>query len=80
MNLPITIYQHSLNLSESAAREALDFIEFLEQRYSNVQPLLKQQNATEMFLAKLAGGLSEDFPDVISDNDLGSDACRETLD
>ena len=28
-----TIYQHSLLLPEQAAREALDFIEFLEQRY-----------------------------------------------
>ncbi len=34
MNLSETIYRHSLNLSESAAREALDFIEFLEQRYA----------------------------------------------
>lgn len=33
MTLAETIYQHSLSLPESAAREALDFIEFLEQRY-----------------------------------------------
>ena len=33
MNLAETIYQHSLNLPEHAAREALDFIEFLEKRY-----------------------------------------------
>ncbi|HEU0187189.1 MAG TPA: DUF2281 domain-containing protein [Gallionellaceae bacterium] len=33
MTLAETIYQHSLNLPEPAAREALDFIQFLEQRY-----------------------------------------------
>lgn len=33
MTLAEMIYQHSLKLPESAAREALDFIEFLEQRY-----------------------------------------------
>ena len=33
MTLAETIYQHSLNLPEVAAREALDFIEFLEMRY-----------------------------------------------
>lgn len=33
MNLPEAIYQHALRLPEPAAREALDFIEFLEQRY-----------------------------------------------
>ena len=80
MNLAETIYKHSLNLPETAAREALDFIEFLEQRYSTAQPLIKQQNDTEAFLAALAGGLSEDFPDEISDADLGIDTPRETLD
>jgi len=34
MTLAETIYQHSLLLPEQAAREALDFIEFLEQRYN----------------------------------------------
>lgn len=33
MTLAEMIYQHSLRLPEPAAREALDFIEFLEQRY-----------------------------------------------
>lgn len=32
MNLAETIYQHSLRLPEPAAREVLDFIEFLESR------------------------------------------------
>lgn len=33
MTLAESIYQHSLNLPEPAAREALDFIQFLESRY-----------------------------------------------
>lgn len=33
MSLADEIYQHSLTLPDEAAREALDFIEFLEQRY-----------------------------------------------
>ncbi|WP_058555476.1 DUF2281 domain-containing protein [Thiohalocapsa sp. ML1] len=33
MTLAEAIYQRSLRLPEEAAREALDFIEFLEQRY-----------------------------------------------
>lgn len=80
MNLAETIYQHSLNLPETAAREALDFIEFLEQRYASVPANIKQQNDTEAFLAAIAGGLSEDFPDDISDADLGVDVQRESLD
>jgi hypothetical protein len=80
MNLAETIYQHSLNLPETAAREALDFIEFLEQRYAPVSTNTKKKNDTEAFLAAIAGGLSEDFPDDISNDDLGVDALREALD
>jgi hypothetical protein len=80
MNLAETIYKHSLNLPEMAAREALDFIQFLELRYSTDQLLIKQQIDTEAFLAALAGGLSEDFPDDINNADLGTDTPRETLD
>lgn len=80
MNLAETIYQHSLKLPETAAREALDFIEFLEQRYAQVPSNIKQKNDTEAFLAAIAGGLSEDFPDDISNEDLGVDSLREVLD
>lgn len=80
MNLAETIYHHGLNLPETAAREALDFIEFLEQRYAPVPADTKQQNDTEVFLAAIAGGLSKDFPDDISDDDLGVDVQREALD
>lgn len=80
MNLSETIYRHSLNLPDSAAREALDFIEFLEQRYAPSPNDAERQNDTEAFLAALAGGLSDDFPDDISDEDLGVDAPREAFD
>lgn len=36
MTIAEAIYQHSLRLPEHAAREALDFIEFLERRYASV--------------------------------------------
>lgn len=80
MTLAETIYQHSLKLPEAAAREALDFIEFLEQRYAGAATSAKRSDDTETFLAALAGGLSDDFPDDISDTDLGVDAQREALD
>ncbi len=34
MTLAEAIYKHSLNLPDVAAREALDFVQFLEQRYA----------------------------------------------
>ena len=80
MNLAEIIYQHSLNLPDAAAREALDFIEFLEQRYGVVPTSKKKDNDTDVFLAALAGGLSEYFPDDIDHEDLGVDALREILD
>jgi hypothetical protein len=43
MKLAEAIYQHSLNLPEPAAREALDFIQFLESRYgAGSKPLALQ--------------------------------------
>ena len=80
MTLAETIYQHSLNLPEPAAREALDFIEFLEQRYAKGNTNAAQPGNTEAFLAALSGGLSEDFPNDIGDDDLGADMPREELD
>jgi hypothetical protein len=81
MTLAEAIYQHSLNLPESAAQEALDFIEFLEQRYAKDKQTIQQQSRTEVFLSALAaGGLSEDFPDDIDDSDLGVDVARQELD
>ena len=78
MNLSEMIYQRSQGLPEGAAQEALDFIEFLLQRYPS--PKSTTNDKTEVFIASLAGGLSEDFPDNISLDDLSSDALRTELD
>ncbi|EIC27854.1 DUF2281 domain-containing protein [Methylomicrobium album] len=78
MSLAETIYQHSLNLPESVAKEALDFIVFLEQRYG-IKKKTDLASDTEAFLAAVTGGLSDDFPDDITDEDLGSDIPRQEL-
>jgi hypothetical protein len=64
----------------SIGANTLDFIEFLEQRYAPIPTKTKKQNDTEAFLSAIAGGLSEDFPDDISNENLGVDALREALD
>jgi hypothetical protein len=66
MTLAETIYQHSLNLPEPIAKEALDFIVFLEQRYG-IKKKTDLVRDTEAFLAAVIGGLSDDFPDDITD-------------
>lgn len=78
MTLAEKIYQHSRKLPEQAAREALDFIEFLERRYTvkSAEPA----GDTDKFLAAVAGKLGEDFPDDITDDDLGTDVPRRELD
>lgn len=43
MTLAEAIYKHSLNLPEAAAREALDFVRFLELRYSNHEQWFRGQ-------------------------------------
>ena len=80
MTLAETIYQHSLHLPEPAARQVLTFIQTLEQGYRVRLPTPESLNDTEAFLAAVAGTLGDDFPDDISDDDLGVDAPREALD
>lgn len=77
MTLAEQIYQHSRKLPEQAAREVLDFIEFLEQRYS--VKIVVPPDDTGTFLAAVAGKLGDDFPDDISDQDLGTDIPRQVL-
>jgi hypothetical protein len=63
-----------------AAREALRYIEELERRY-DVRPAdTAGPDTTEAFIAAICGGLSDDFPDAITDADLSNDAPREPLD
>ncbi|EGV16308.1 hypothetical protein [Thiocapsa marina] len=79
--LPEAIYEHSLRLPESAAREALAFIQQLENRCGKEQVLqTRSSKETESFLAAVAGTLGNDFPDDIDDADLGIDAPRDSLD
>jgi hypothetical protein len=52
MNLAETIYQHSLNLPEPAAREALDFIDLLQQRYAH-QAKIDNETERQQALAYL---------------------------
>ena len=80
MSIAENIYHHSLRLPEQAAREALDFIQFLEQRYIGNTLQQKQSDDTEAFLAAVAGKFSDDFPDDITDDDLGVDTTRHELD
>jgi hypothetical protein len=63
MTIAETIYQHSLKLPEDVAREALDFINFLEQRYVPASITTKQQCETEDFLATLASGFGDSAND-----------------
>lgn len=74
MTLAEQIYQHSRKLPDQAAREALHFIEFLERRYA--EKSAAPAGDTDAFLAAIAGKLSNDFPDDITDDDLGADAPR----
>ena len=80
MTLAETIYQHSLQLPEPAARQVLTFIETLERCYRVTPPVAATGDDTEAFLAAVAGTLGDDFPDDITDDDLGVDAPREMLD
>lgn len=79
LSLAQEIYHHSSRLPEQAAREALAFIEFLEQRYADKSILSARPGDTESFLAAVAGTLSDDFPDDITDDDLGTDVPRAEL-
>lgn len=72
MSIAEIIYAHSRRLPEQAAREALRYIEELERRY-DVRPADNAgPDTTEAFIAAICGGLSDDFPDAITDADLGA--------
>ncbi len=79
MSLAENIYHHSRRLPEQAAREALDFIQFLEQRYTGKSKLPSRTDDTESFLAAVTETLSDDFPDDVTDDDLGTDVPRHEL-
>jgi hypothetical protein len=74
MTIAENIYRRSLRLPEDVAREALDFVTFLEARYAK-----QNQAPWKITVARFAGALSDDFPDDIDDTDLGQDSHREPL-
>jgi hypothetical protein len=53
VTLAETIYQHSLNLSEPAAREALDFIRFLESRHGMADETKRAAALTKLAAIRL---------------------------
>ena len=59
MTLAEAIYQHSLRLPESAAREALDFIELLERRYGIIEPAAGAPPTREAARAQALAELAE---------------------
>lgn len=80
MTLAETIQTHIRALPPALQQETLDFIEFLEQRYRTVRATPKVPDDTEAFLKAVAGTWGDDFPDDITDEDLGIDILRERLD
>jgi hypothetical protein len=81
MNYAEAIFQRSLQLPDAAAREVLDFIDFLIQQ--RVRPgkttLAQQVRDPEQLLNAIAGAWGSDVPDDIGDADLGQDVPRDAL-
>lgn len=70
MTLPDMIYQHSLRLPEAAAREALDFIEFLEQRYATER---------SQALPRRKAGSAKGILQIVEDDDAHLDDFKEYM-
>lgn len=79
MTLAEVIYQRSLRLPEPAAREALDFIEFLEQRYgvASVQGAGDLTAAQRAALERLSGVRIRFGGKPIADRDQLYDDARD---
>lgn len=75
MTIAETIYQRSLKLPDDAAREALDFIEFLNQRYG----LADTTNAADGEAAAYDAWFKAQVQEAIDDPRPGisADAARE---
>jgi len=81
MTLAETIQTHVQALPPRLQRETLDFIAWLETRYSVLVPVvpISPLSDTETFIARHVGALSNDFPDDIDDSDLSEDVPRDSL-
>ena len=71
MTLVEAIYEHSQRLPEAAAREVLDFIEFLEQRYGKQ---VQAAAAPRRQAGSAAGKLM-----IIEDNDTHLDDFKDYI-
>lgn len=74
MTLAETIYQRTLKLPEPAAREALDFVEFLEKRYGIDDSAPRNEDAgdanayDQWFKAQVQKALDDPRPGVSSED------------
>jgi len=77
MTLAEAIYQHSLALPEPAAREVLDFIEFLEQRYGQpATQITEDEKKRQAALAHIAAVRIHWHDKPIPDRDALYDDAR----
>ena len=79
MTLAETIYQRSLKLPEAAAQEALDFIEFLNQRYGLAEATTTADSAADGDAAAYDTWFKAQVQQAIEDPRPGipADAARE---
>lgn len=77
-DLAEAIVQHVYALPPHLQRETMDFIVYLESRYSLASEA-PSVAATEAFIARFAGCLGDDFPDEIDASELADDVSREPL-
>jgi hypothetical protein len=79
MNCADAIYRRSLSLPDPAAREALDFIDFLAERYGKTPgsaDRLAPKRDSAALIQAVAGGWGPDVSDDVDDADLAQDALR----
>ncbi|MDP1612928.1 MAG: DUF2281 domain-containing protein [Sulfuritalea sp.] len=79
MTLAETIYQRSLKLPDAAAQEALDFIEFLNQRYGLAEATTTVDSAADSDAATYDAWFKAQVQQAIDDPRPGipADAARE---
>lgn len=79
MTLAETIYQRSLKLPDAAAQEALDFIEFLTQRYGLAEATTTVDSAADGDAAAYDAWFKAQVQQAIDDPRPGipADAARE---
>ena len=80
MSITQTLQAHIQALPAVFQSEVLDFVEYLEKKHGVGLAEKKADNAqTEAFIASMAHSLGDDFPDDISDVDLGEDSAKDAI-